>query len=190
MTSAPRKPARADAARNRNAVVRAAAEAFAADGPDVSLEEIARRAGVGIGTLYRHFSGRPALIEAVYQDRLSELCDAAPALLHRHEPIGALREWMWRVMEFSAAKRAMAEAFRRMIDHSGDPYYNTMQRMRQALDLLIDAGQTEGALRPDIDYEDVFWMLAGIGLAVNEPGQQHRVGRLIDLLIDALRHRR
>ena len=96
---------------------------------------------------------------------------------------------MSRLMEFSAAKRELAEAFRRMIEDTGDPYYNTMQRMRQALDMLIAAGQDSGALRPDIDYEDVFWMLAGIGLAANEPGQQQRAERLLDLLLDALRYR-
>lgn len=171
-------------------MIRAAAEAFASEGPDISLIEIARRAGVGVGTLYRHFNGRPALIEAVYQDKLSDLCAAAPALLARHEPLAALREWIWRLMEFAATKRTMAEAFLQMVDHSDDQYYDTMTRMRAALDLLIEACQREGQLRPDIDYEDVFWMLAGIGLSVTEPGQQDRVGRLIELLIDALRPRR
>lgn len=164
--------------------------AFSAEGPDVTLDAIAKEAGVGIGTLYRHFPTREALIEAAYRNELARLCDAA-AQLHRSLPgDAALRGWMDRFLDYMRTKRGMADALRVVIASGADPFAQSRARMLAAITELIDAGAAAGAIRDDVQPEDVLASLSGISLAAGSPQQQQQqqAERLLDLLMDGLRH--
>jgi AcrR family transcriptional regulator len=172
---------RADARRNRERLLEAAAAAFgAADGGPVSLESIAREAGVGIGTLYRHFPTRDVLVETVYRAELAEVAAAAGQLLTRHPPKVALRRWMDRYASFVAAKRGMAESLRAMVDSGGVAAHQTRASIVGAVELLLNAGVDDGSLRADVRADDVVSSLLGIFLASASPDQ---TGRLLDLLV-------
>nr|WP_258574788.1 TetR/AcrR family transcriptional regulator [Streptomyces shenzhenensis] len=185
--SAP-KPARADARRNRDKLLHAARAAFAAGDDKVSLEAVAREAGVGIGTLYRHFPDRVALAEAVYAAELDALTDSAEAHLSALSPAAALRAFMDRYVQFVQAKRGMAAALRA---GSASGRIATRERITAALAVLLEAGARDGSLRTDVCAEDIGVMLFGIvlgGPAVAD-GDARRTARLLDLLMDALRPR-
>jgi AcrR family transcriptional regulator len=172
---------RSDARRNRERLLQAAAAAFgAADGRPVSLESIARGAGVGIGTLYRHFPSREALIEAVYRAELAEVAAAAGQLLERHPPKAALRCWMDRYASFVAAKRGMAESLAAMVDSGAVERSQTRASIVGAVDMLLGAGADDGSLRSDVRADDVVSSLLGIFLASASPEQ---TGRMLDLLV-------
>jgi AcrR family transcriptional regulator len=178
---------RADARRNRERLLEVATAAFAtADGQPVSLESIARDAGVGIGTLYRHFPNREALIEAVYRTGLAEVAAAADKLLKRHPPKTALRRWMDRYASFVAAKRGMAESLHAMFDSGALQGNETRASISSAVDLLLKAGAGDGSLRSDVQADDVVSSLIGIFLASGSPEQ---TGRLLDLLVDGIASR-
>jgi AcrR family transcriptional regulator len=172
---------RADARRNRERLLEVAAAAFgAADGSQVSLEAIARDAGVGIGTLYRHFPSRDLLVEAVYRAELAEVAAAAGQLLARYPPKAALRRWMDRYASFVAAKRGMADSLRTMVE-SGAVQINQMHaRIVAAVDLLLQAGAADGTLRSDVAADDVVSSLIGIFITSRSPDQ---TGRMLDLLV-------
>jgi AcrR family transcriptional regulator len=172
---------RADARRNREKLLEVATAAFAAaDGRMVSLESIARDAGVGIGTLYRHFPSREALVEAIYRTELADVAGAAEQLLKRHPPKAALRRWMDRYAGFVAAKRGMAESLRALFDLGAVHPSQTRASMVGAVDLLLRAGADDGCLRSDVQADDVVSSLLGIFLASDSPEQ---TGRLLDLLV-------
>lgn len=172
---------RSDALRNRERLLEAAAAAFgAADGRPVALEAIARDAGVGIGTLYRHFPSREALVEAVYRTELTDVAAAAEQLLTRYPPKKALRRWMDRYASFVAAKRGMAESLHAMFDSGAMQPSQTRDSIAGAVDLLLRAGADEGSLRSDVQADDVVSGLIGIFLASGSPEQ---TGRLLDLLV-------
>jgi AcrR family transcriptional regulator len=172
---------RSDARRNRERLLEVATAAFAAaDGRTVSLESIARDAGVGIGTLYRHFPNREALVEAIYRSELAELAGAAEQLLKRHPPKTALRRWMDRYAGFVAAKRGMAESLRALFDAGAVHPSQTRASMVGAVDLLLRAGADDGSLRSDVTADDVVSGLLGIFLASDSPEQ---TGRLLELLV-------
>jgi AcrR family transcriptional regulator len=178
---------RSDARRNRERLLAAATKAFgASDGAPVSLESIARDAGVGIGTLYRHFPNREALVEAIYRTELAEVADAAPRLLKRHPPRTALRRWMDRYASFVAAKRGMAESLYAMFDSGALQGNETRASISAAVDLLLQAGAADGSLRSDVQADDVVSSLIGIFLASGSPEQ---TGRLLDLLVDGIASR-
>jgi AcrR family transcriptional regulator len=177
------RPQRADARRNRDRLLEVAVRAFAQDGPDVSLDAIARAAGVGIGTLYRHFPTREALVEAAYRNELDRLCAAAPDLLRDRPPDAALRAWMDRFVEYMTTKRGMADALRALIASGGDPYAHSRDRMTAALTRLLDAGAAAGTIRSDVPAEDVLVGLSGVTLSA----EREQAGRLLDLLMDGLR---
>jgi AcrR family transcriptional regulator len=171
---------RSDARRNRERLLGAATAAFtAADARPVSLESIARDAGVGIGTLYRHFSSREALIEAVYRAELAEVAAAAPQLLERYPPKAALRRWMDRYASFVAAKRGMAQSLAAMVDSGAVERNQTRASIVGAVDMLLRAGADDGSLRSDVRAEDVVSSLLGVFLASGSPDQ---TGRMLDLL--------
>jgi AcrR family transcriptional regulator len=171
---------RADARRNRDRLIESAAAAFgAADGRPVSLEAIAREAGVGIGTLYRHFPSRELLVEAVYRAELAEVAAAAGQLLKRHPPKVALRRWMDRYAEFVAAKRGMAESLRAMVASGAVEPSQTRASIVGAVELLLRAGADDGSLRSDIRADDVVSSLLGVFMATGSPEQ---TGRMLDLL--------
>lgn len=189
MTTAPAaKPLRADAARNRARLLAVAAEALAEDS-DTPLEAIAQRAGVGIGTLYRHFPERGALVEAAYRQEVTALCDAAPALLGQVRPAAdALREWMARFVRYAATKRGMGAALRTAVGSDSSLFAETRTRIIAAIDVLLDAGRADGSVRGDVDGEQV--MLA-MGCVWNVPDSDRwadRVRGLLDLVVDGLRY--
>ncbi len=171
---------RADAHRNRERLLETATAAFAAaDGTTVSLEAIARDAGVGIGTLYRHFPSREALVEAVYRSELAEVSATASELLQRHKPMIALRQWMDRYASFVAAKRGMAESLGAMFASGTVAPSDSRSSITGAVELLLRAGADDGSLRHDVLAEDVVSSLLGIFLTSGSPEQAKR---MLDLL--------
>ena len=181
-------PRRADARRNRERLLTAAAAAFAAGG-DPSLEKVARDAGVGIGTLYRHFPSREALVEAVYRGELAAVCAAADDLLAEHEPAAALRLWLDRYADFVATKRGMADTFRAMVGDGTLASARTRESVDGAVATLLAAGARAGSLRGDVEPDDVVTLLVGTFVAVDGLDDRARVARLLDLVCDGLRPR-
>ena len=179
---------RADAQRNRDRLLEVAVRAFSQDGPDATLDAIAKEAGVGIGTLYRHFPTREALIEAAYRSELARLCDAAPDLLLAMPPDEATRTWMDRYIDYMRTKRGMAGALRAVIASGGSPYAQSRDRLITAITALLRAGAAAGALRADVEPADVLTSLSGVSLAAGEPAQRDQAGRVLDLLMDGLRY--
>lgn len=172
---------RADARRNRERLLAAAAAAFGGSGGSpVPLESIAREAGVGIGTLYRHFPNREALVEAVYRAELGDVAAVAGQLLTCHPPKVALRRWMDRYAAFVAAKRGMAESLRAIVESGAMTPSDTRESIVGAVDLLLRAGADDGSLRADVRADDVVSSLVGIFLTSASPEQ---TGRLLDLLV-------
>jgi AcrR family transcriptional regulator len=188
VTAGPR-PLRADARRNRERLLEAAVRAFSQGGPDVTLDSIAKDAGVGIGTLYRHFPTREALVDAAYRNELARLCDAAGELLDRLPPDQAVRAWMDRFVDYTATKRGMSDALRAVIASGGNPYAESRQRLLAAITMLLTAGGEAGTVRTDVAPADVLASIGGISLTAGEPAKRDQAGRLLDLLMDGLRHR-
>jgi AcrR family transcriptional regulator len=176
---------RADAQRNRDKLLAAAVEAFAEEGEGAALEGIARRAGVGIGTLYRHFPTRDALVEAAYRNEVTQLCEAAGALLDEHPPDAALAGWMDRYIGYAATKRGMGAALRSVAAaRSGDLFAQTRRRLVEAIGTLLDAGIAAGTLRADVEPDDVLRAMGAVWL-VEDPEQART---LVRLLMDGLRY--
>jgi len=188
MTSADARPLRADAQRNRDRLLEVAVRAFSHDSPDVTLESIARDAGVGIGTLYRHFPTREALIEAAYRNELARLCGSAADLVATGPADVALRTWMDRFIDYLATKRGMADALRAVIASGGDPFAQSRESLLDAIGTLLKAGAAEARLRSDVTPADVLASLSGVSLVAGAPEQRDQAGRLLDLLLDGLRH--
>jgi AcrR family transcriptional regulator len=175
---------RADAHRNRERLLEVATAAFAAaNGTVVSLEAIAKDAGVGIGTLYRHFPNREALVEAVYRTELAEVSASAAELLERHPPVVALRHWMKRYASFVAAKQGMAESLGAMFASGAVEPSHTRASILGAVDTLLGAGGADGTLRSDVSADDVVSSLIGISIASHSAAQ---ADRMRDLLVDGL----
>jgi AcrR family transcriptional regulator len=182
------KPLRADAQRNRTRLLEAAVRAFSQDGPDVTLDAIAKDAGVGIGTLYRHFPTRESLVEAAYRNELDRLCDAAADLSQELTPEAAMRAWMDRFVDYMTTKRGMSDALRCVIASGGNPFSHSRDRMTAAVTTLLDAGAAAGTIRPDVEPVDVLASLSGVTLAAGDPDQRDQARRLLDLLMDGLRY--
>ena len=177
---------RADARRNYERVLAAAREAFAEGGESTSLEEIARRAGVGIGTLYRHFPTREALVEAVYAAELDDVTDSSPELLERFPPDVALRAWMDRYGQFATVKRGMINTLRAGWS-AGRITPHTRERINAAIETILLTGARSGSLRADVAPDDVTSMLLGVFLSTAASGTPEQTGRLLDLIVDSLR---
>jgi AcrR family transcriptional regulator len=184
----PIRSLRADAQRNRAKLLTAAAEAFAEAGEEVALETVAERAGVGIGTLYRHFPSRDALICAAYRQEVDALCAAAGGLLRSLPADQALRAWTERFADYICAKRAMGEALRSAAGSASPLFAETRQRILGALKLLLEAGAASGTLRADVDPVDVMRVMNGIWYLPSGPEWRADVGRMLDLVIDGLRY--
>lgn len=189
VTAQENRPLRADARRNRDLLLDAAVRGFSREGPDATLESIARAAGVGIGTLYRHFPTREALVEAAYRNELARLCDAVDDLLRDLPPDAALRAWMDRFVDYMATKRGMAAALRTVIASGADPFAHSRDRLAAAVTALLSAGAAAGTVRTDVSAADVLLSLSGVTLAVGEPDWRDQARRLLDLLMDGLRYR-
>jgi AcrR family transcriptional regulator len=183
------RPLRADAQRNRDRLLEVAVRAFSQDGPEATLDAVARDAGVGIGTLYRHFPTREALVEAVYRNELARLCDAVPDLLASLPGDQAIRTWMDRFVDYMTTKRGMADALRAVIASGGNPYAQSRDLLLGAITALLRAGAEAGSVRSDVEPGDVLASLSGVSLAAGEPAQRDQARRLLDLLMDALRYR-
>ena len=181
----PRKP-RADGLRNRERLVEAAKAGFAETGADVSLDQIARRAGVGIGTLYRHFPTREAVVEAVYRREVQQLADAAARLVESHPPGEALHAWMRLFIDYVATKKVIAPALG-AIGGVSELYAASGTRITDAVTLLVGRARAAGAIRPDVEPADVLRGLFGLTYGNTDPGWQASARRLIDILMDGLR---
>ncbi|MFO0991701.1 MAG: helix-turn-helix domain-containing protein [Hyphomicrobiales bacterium] len=176
---------RADAERNRQYLLEAAKSAFAEHGPDTSLEEIARRAGVGIGTLYRHFPSRDALLADVYRHALKQLADAAPALAAKEPPLEALRAWMRLFVDYIGTKKVIAPALQRMAGGTSQLYAGTMDQISGAMTLLVSRAVENGDIRLDIEPFDL--LRAVISVADEKPGWQKTARQLIDIMLQGLK---
>jgi AcrR family transcriptional regulator len=183
------RPLRADAQRNRDRLIEVALVEFTRHGPDATLDAIAKAAGVGAGTLYRHFPTRDALIEAVYRAELARVCDAAAELLQTLPAAAALRAWMDRFIDYMTTKYGMGDALRAVIASGGNPYAQSRERLETAIALLLDAGAAAGELRADVTPGDVLAAIGGVALTAGQPDQREQAGRLLDLLMDGLRDR-
>lgn len=183
------RPLRADAQRNRDALLAAAITAFAEHGVESSLEDIAHRAGVGIGTLYRNFPTREALIEAVYRNEVEKLCDGVTELQAALPADEALAEWMQRFVAHVARKRGMAMALKRATgDGPSELFVYAHERIRAAMATLLDAGVAAGTVRADVDPMDLIRAMSGICLAIDQPGWLDQARRLVVLLMDGMRY--
>ena len=184
-----RKP-RADAQRNRDGLLEAAKAAFAEVGPEASLDEIARRARVGIGTLYRHFPTRDAIVEAVYRREVQQLADAAPRLADSLPPAVALRAWMRVFIDYIAAKKVIAPALKSLVGGGSALYADSGARINEAIALLVERARASGDIRPNADSADLLRALIGFAYVNSAPDWEASARRLIDLLIDGLRSQR
>jgi AcrR family transcriptional regulator len=184
-----RKP-RADAVRNRERVLEAAKAVFSAGGAEASLEAVARTAGVGIGTLYRHFPTREALFEAVYRREVQHLGDLAEKLKEQKmQPVEALRQWMRSNVKFVATKKGMSAALALAVDKNSKLVSSSSDRLAQAIGGLLDRAIAAGEIRDDVSPEDLLRALVGMCYMHDQPGWQTSVLRLVDVFIDGLRIR-
>ena len=181
-----RKP-RADAVRNRERVLEAAKAVFSAGGAEASLEAVAKHAGVGIGTLYRHFPTREALYEAVYRREVEQLGELADALKDEARPVEALRRWISSNIEFVATKKGMAAALALAAHGSPELHSFSFERLTQAVGVLLDRAVKAGEIRTDVGPEDMLRALVGMCYLHDQPGWQSTVVRLMDVFVDGLR---
>lgn len=182
------KPLRADARRNREAVLVAAAEAFSERGVEASLEDIARRAGVGIGTLYRHFPTREDLVFEVYRREVERLCEAVEDLSAAHPPDEALRLWMERFVSYAAAKRGMVGLLRTMMqDERVELLRGLKGDIHDAAGTLLDRAAHAGLIRADMSSDDLLRGLGGICMA-NDTGPSDTALRLVSIIFDGMRY--
>ncbi|MGO9820493.1 MAG: TetR/AcrR family transcriptional regulator [Solirubrobacteraceae bacterium] len=180
------RPKRADARRNYEKILAAAREAFLEGGEATSLEEIARRAGVGIGTLYRHFPNRQALLEALYAGEVEELSRSA-AELDGEDPWEALSRWFERFIAYLATKRALAEELMNYMDKDAPLFKACRASMFAAGEPLLKRAQEAGAVRPDVEFGEVLQMVMGIGkIPTADPAQTEHLFRIA---LDGLRYR-
>lgn len=181
-----RKP-RADAVRNRERVLEAAKVVFNAGGPEASLEAVAKRAGVGIGTLYRHFPTREDLFEAVYRREVEQLSELAEQLKNAKDPVDALRRWLRSNVEFVATKKGMSAALALTFQSSSDLAAFSMDRLTKAIGSLLDRAVAAGEMRGDVSPEDLLRALVGMCYMHDQPGWQSSVLRMLDVFVDGLR---
>ncbi|SDN11073.1 TetR/AcrR family transcriptional regulator [Streptomyces wuyuanensis] len=177
---ASRRPHRRDAARNYDALLAAAREAFAENGAEASLEDIARRAGVGIGTLYRNFPTRRHLFESVYADEVNALCRVAEDVAAQ-EPWQALTSWLRRFVDYTVTKRAIREA----LNDESEIFLACRDSMYQAGGPLFERAQVAGEARGDMTFDDLLRMVAGI-TATNFPDDAQR-DRVLAIALDGVR---
>ena len=177
---------RADALRNRARLVEAAKRVFASDG-DFGPEAVARAAGVGIGTLYRHFPDRNDLAAAVYEDELDRVADSAHELLKTETPANALRQWMDRFEQRFENKRSMAPALQSLIGSGTVNSVSSRARLAAAVQEILDAGIATGELRAETRGADVVVALAALCIACASPESRDQLARLLDLLVAGIR---
>jgi AcrR family transcriptional regulator len=187
--TAPARKPRADSARNRQSLIDAAKAGFAEAGLNVSLEEIARRAGVGIGTLYRHFPTREAVVEAVYRRAVEQLAEAAPQLLETSPAAEALHKWMHLFVDYIATKRLIAPSLGAAAGRTSPLHATSAELITRAITMLVKRAVASGDVRKDIDPSDLLRALVGVSYGNPEAGWQASARRLIDILMDGLRRK-
>jgi AcrR family transcriptional regulator len=181
----PTRATRADVARNRERLLSAAKAVFNAGGAQASLETVARRAGVGIGTLYRHFPTREALFEAVYRREVDELAAMAERMRSEVSPDEALRRWVRANVEFIATKKGMASALA-LAAHNKDLSAYSFDRLTRALAELLTRARSAGALRTEIGPQELLRALIGFCVVNDQPDWRVTAMRLIDVFMDGL----
>jgi AcrR family transcriptional regulator len=177
----------AEARRNRQHLIAAAARAFASGDEHVSLEAIAKEAGVGIGTLYRHFPKREALIEAVYADQVERLGASARELLAQHPPAEAFRLWMMVFTDWAATKHGMIDALRALMSSGRIEQGRMREQLIEIVSLFLNAGGAAGDLRSDVDASDVAAILAGVLVVAGAPSQRAEAVRMLNIILAGLR---
>jgi AcrR family transcriptional regulator len=182
------RPMRADARRNRDAVLVAAADAFAEHGVEASLEDIARTAGVGVGTLYRHFPTREALVFGVYQREVEQLAASAPELAASLDPADALREWMRRFVRYTGTKRGLIGMLKPLMQTESGLFEQTRAQITGAASSLLKAAADAGEIRGDIGAPDLIRSMGGICMANDQVGTGDDAARMVDLVFDGLRY--
>jgi AcrR family transcriptional regulator len=186
----PVRKARVDAERNRERLLEAAKTVFAEKAASASLEEIARAAGLGIGTLYRHFPTRDALIEAVYRHEVEQLALAANTLSAKHPPIVALREWLLVFVDYLDAKYGMAAVLNLLVGGTSALYAESGAQMGQAIAKLADDAVASGDIRMDMEPLDILRALAGVMNREPGPDSKWAARRLVDILIAGISKQR
>lgn len=182
------RPLRADARRNRECLLSAAAAAFAEQGVDASLEDIARRAGVGIGTLYRHFPTRDALVEAVYRREVDQICQTATHLRETMPPDEALAEWMRHFVVHVTRKRGLAAAVKSVVAADSELFVEANRQICAATEALVADAVAAGTIRPDTDPADLLRVMSGVCLMGDQSGPPEQLCRVTGLLMDGLRY--
>ncbi|PYX09969.1 MAG: TetR family transcriptional regulator [Acidobacteria bacterium] len=183
---APRKP-RTDALRNRERILDVAKEAFTRSGANASLDDIAKEAGVGAGTLYRHFPTRDALIEAVYRTEVEKLAAAEKEFTESLPPIEALRAWMLLFIDYIAAKQIIAPALNTFVGGASKLYESSRTQIQGAIDSLVKRAIRSGDIRKDLEPFDLLRALIGVSNVASSPDWQQSAKRLVDILISGSR---
>lgn len=184
----PRRP-RADGQRNRGRILEVALPLFVERGPDVPFTEIAKQAGVGVGTVYRHFPAREDLIEAAYRSELDAVCAAAAELLEQLSPQDALRIWMDRFVDYWATKIGLGDAIRAVVAAGRDPFAQSREQVDEAVAMLLSATATAGITRPEVEPDDVVVALSGVAMVADVLEDRDQVSRVLDLLYEGIRTR-
>jgi len=179
------RPMRADARRNYERILNTAREAFLEHGPEAPLDDIARKACVGAGTLYRHFPNREALIEAVYRDDIERLSTAARGLLAEHEPGKALELWVREQLAFVLHRRGLAATLKAALDRDSETFALCKTMLNDAAAEVLTRAQEAGAVRGDVKPRDL--LLLGHGVGVAAEGNDETADRLLTVMLDGLR---
>ena len=187
MTEAEIRALRSDASRNRDQLLAVATRVFASTDTEPSMRAIAREAGVGIATLYRHFPTRESLVDAVYRSQVVRLTTGAHELLGQLRPAAAMRRWMDLFGDWIATKNGMLDTLLAMIETGEIAHGQTRAELLAAITAILDAGRAAHDLRPDITAEDIAASLVGIFTVAPKPRQEALASRLLDLLMDGLR---
>lgn len=184
------RPVRADARANEDKLLAAAAAAFARDGAGATLTQIAKDAGVGIGTLYRRFPTRELLVDATYRYETEQLCARVGELLRELPADRALRAWMSQVLDHTVTKHGMAETLATLLQADEQLGSQTRAQLTSAVEELRLAGTAQGLLREDVPATDILISLAGITVVAGAAHQRAQAERLLDLLMDGITRRR
>jgi AcrR family transcriptional regulator len=177
-----RKP-RADAQRNRESILKVAKEAFTRSGGNISLDDVARQAGVGAGTLYRHFPTRDALLEAVYRTEVAKLAAAERQFAETKSPIEALRAWMLLFVDYIATKQIIAPALNTLVGGPSKLFEATGSQVKGAMRALVERAVKSGEIRPDLDPLDLLRALVGVSNVASVPDWPQSARRLVDILL-------
>lgn len=179
---------RSDACRNRECLIRAASEAFAVHGVEASLEKIAKCAGVGVGTLYRHFPTRDALVEAVYRHNVDVLCEAAEELRATLPPDEALAEWMQRWVGYVATKKGLATYLKSVVSADSDLFESSFARVQATVNGLVEDAVAASTIRAGVDGMEILRALSGVCLMSDHPAGPEQGSKVAGLLMDGLRY--